>query len=200
MPTGYTWPLAPTPPQPPGPVAPTAYSADAYARQLRHLLPRGRLWEAPTGSLLDALLHAIGDELARVDSRGVDLLEEADPRTATETLDAWERVLAIPRQATDAERRLAVTTALVQQGGQTPAYYTALAAAAGYAVTITPSFGALVLRAGFRAGDRCFGTEWAHTWEVRVSPPTGAALSHGELEAAIRATAPAHTVVLFTYL
>lgn len=177
-------------------------TAEAYARQLRHLLPRGRLWDVVPGSLLDRLLFAIGDELARVDSRGADLLLEADPRTATETIGDWERVLGVtpPPGATPEDRRLAITAALVQQGGQTPAYYTAIAEAAGYSVTIIPSFSDLVLRAGFRAGARCYGVEWAHTWEVRVSPPAGAALSHGELEALIRSAAPAHSVVIFTYL
>jgi len=206
MPTSYTWPLAPDTPTPPGPLSPDAYSAEAYARQLRLLLPRGPLWEAAPGSRLSRVLLAIGDELARVDSRGADLLLEADPRTADETLDAWEQLLGLPDEAvtvipaTPEERRLAITQKLIRRGGQHAAYYVALADAAGYSVSIVDSFGSSVLRAGFRAGDRVRGIPWAHTWEVRVSPPSGPALSHAELEATIRRVAPAHTVVIFTYL
>ena len=59
-------------------------SAAAYADQLKQLLPRGRLWLLEADAKLRALLLAIAEELARVDARGVDLINESDPRTADE--------------------------------------------------------------------------------------------------------------------
>ena len=184
----------------------TPDGASRYARALALLLPRGVLWNLEQDSWISATLLAIADSLARVDDRAYDLVNEADPSTASETLGDWERVLGLPDDdisaipATPEERRLAVTQAFVKQGGQTPAYYIALAAACGYTVTIDDQFASDVLRAGFRAGDRVYGLAWAYTWRVNVSPPSGTALSHAELEAVIRRVAPAHTQVIFEYL
>jgi len=180
---------------------------NAYARQLKQLLPQGAAWLLESGSVVSRTMLALAEELARVDARGSDLVEESDPRTATETLDAWERMLGLPDEAiltipaTDAERRLAVTQKLLTLGGQSAAFYIALADVCGYVVTIDDTYGLTVARAGrARAGDRVRSVEWAHVWEVTVSPPAGTALSTTELEAIIRRAAPSHTVVLFTYL
>lgn len=182
-------------------------TSDAYARMLKQLLPRGPLWFVEPGSVLSKTLLAIADELARVGERGEDLIEESDPRTATETLDDWERNLGLPDHcieaipATDEERRLAITQKLIKRGGQTPALYIALAAAAGYDVEITEDYGATIARSGkCRSGDRIYGEEWAHVWKVTADPPSGPALSHDELECIINRAKPAHTFVFFEFL
>lgn len=56
-------------------------------------------------SVLYAVLTACADELARVDARAYNLIDEADPRTATELLPERERELAIVAASTVAERR-----------------------------------------------------------------------------------------------
>lgn len=181
-------------------------SQQAQTRALRHLMPPGRLWLEP-GSQLYRLLQALGDELGRVQERGLDLVEEADPRTATQTLSEWERLLGLPDDAvvtipvTDAARRLAIVQKLTASGGQSRAFFQALALACGYTVTITDGFSAEVCRAGVsRAGARVYGLERAYYWRVTVQPPGGSALSHAELEAIIRRAAPAHTTLSFVYL
>lgn len=176
-------------------------SADAYARQLKQLLPRGLLWHLEPESWLSKLLLAIADELARVDGRGEDLLDEWDPRTATETLDDWERVLGIPDGCVAladsvGERRRAVTRKVIAQGGQSAAYYVALAAALGFEATVVETgpyawrldvalggYGltASVFRAGSRAGARLSSRNVA------------------VLECVINRAKPAHTSVLFAY-
>jgi uncharacterized protein YmfQ (DUF2313 family) len=184
-----------------------AVGAEAYARQLKQLLPPGKLWLLEEDSVLSAFMLGLAEEFARVDARGQALLEEADPRTSTELLAEWERVLGLPDDAvlsipsTEEGRRLAVVTKLLATGGQSKAYFQALAAVAGYSVSIYDAFGLTVARVGrTRAGQRCVGTAWAHTWRVTVSPPTGPALTTQELERFIRRAAPAHTAVIFTYL
>lgn len=181
-------------------------NADSYARQLKQLLPRGALWLLDVTSGISALLLAISDELARVDSRVSDFLRESDPRTATETLPDWERILALPDEvvteipATDAERRLAITQKDTALGGQDTPYYVAIAATCGYTVSIVQGYSGTVLRSGFRSGSRVYGTVWAFVWKVVVQPPAGTALTHAQLEAAIRRASPAHTTVFFEYL
>lgn len=180
---------------------------NAYARMLMQLLPRGTVWLTETGSNIRRVMLGIAEELVRVEARGAALVEESDPRTATETLEDWERVLGLPDDAvlmvpaTTAARRQAVVSKLLRQGGQHGGFYVALAAACGYTATVSDAYGLTVARAGrARAGDDARGTEWAHTWEMAVSPPAGTTLTHAELEAIVRRAAPAHTAVIFTYL
>ncbi len=113
-------------------------STEAYARQLKQLLPRGLLWKLEPDSWLSKLLLAIADELARSDARGEDLVDEWDPRSALETLTDWERVLGITPAlgATTIQRQTAITAAVVARGGSTPAYFISLAASLGFVATI----------------------------------------------------------------
>jgi uncharacterized protein YmfQ (DUF2313 family) len=185
----------------------SAYLGDpAYSRQIQQLLPPGKL-HLESDSWLHRVIDAISFEFARVSARGAYLFEESDPRTATETLDDWESMLALPDSAvttiptTTAARRQAVTQKLIRQGGQHRQFYIDLAAACGYTVTIDDTYGLRVARAGrMRSGARCYGADWAHVWMMTVQAPTGSALAHSELEAIIRRASPAHTAVLFTYL
>ena len=180
--------------------------AEKYARQVKALLPPGSALHQESDSALSKVALAVGGELAHVEARGQDLLAEADPRTAAETLDDWERVYGLPDAAISTipssieARRLAVTQKAVAIGGQTPAYFVSLAAACGYTATVYDSYGSLVLRAGFTCGALSYGTDWAFAWRMDVQPPAGAVLSHAELEAVIRRVAPAHTQVIFNYL
>lgn len=81
------------------------FSADEFARMLVRLLPPGRLLTAPGDTLYKVLL-ANGDELARVQQRQIDLLEESDPRTTSELLPEWEAQYQITdTSGTEDERR-----------------------------------------------------------------------------------------------
>jgi uncharacterized protein YmfQ (DUF2313 family) len=200
------------------------HSALAYQAQLAALLPRGRAWPREDGSELMKLMHAKAEELARIDGRVSDLLEEVDPRTTLELLDDWERVAGLPDSciaAPDsiAERRAAVQSRITGMGGQTREYFINLAATLGFAITID-EFQPFRVGAG-RVGDLLYGEAWAHVWRVNVQPPAiddGGGLSIryfrvgesrvGErlvgfgsldLECIIRRAAPAHSIVIFAY-
>jgi uncharacterized protein YmfQ (DUF2313 family) len=173
----------------------------AYARQLKALLPPGSLWRLDPASTLSRALQAAAGELARIDERGENLLLEADPRTAEETLDDWESFLGLPEEGqtlgTSIQQRQAdITRKFIAQGGSTPAYFIALAAALGYTATIDypaantwrmnvtlsgESATLLEFRMGSRIGDRLGGRTVV------------------ELERVINKLKPAHTAVLFLY-
>jgi uncharacterized protein YmfQ (DUF2313 family) len=97
-------------PPPPTPARPAA----AYASMLGALLPPGRLWRL-FESLLSALLLGSADELARVDARGGDLLNEADPTTAVELLPEYERELELVAAPSIEERRANILARRVRQ-------------------------------------------------------------------------------------
>lgn len=200
------------------------HSAIAYQAQLAALLPHGRAWPRDDDSVLMRLMHAKAEELARIDGRASDLLEEIDPRTTLELLDDWERVAGLPDgciAAPDsiAERRAAVQSRITGMGGQTRDYFVRLAATLGFAITID-EFQPFRVGAG-RVGDLLYSEAWAHVWRVNVQPPAiddGGGLSIryfrvgesrvGErlvgfgsldLECIIRRAAPAHSIVIFAY-
>lgn len=69
--------------------------SSAYLRALQNLLPRGIAWTRRNDAKLTKLLQGFADELARVDLKICELLEDFDPRT-TSKLEDWERVLGLP--------------------------------------------------------------------------------------------------------
>lgn len=200
--------------------APLRLAAD-YAAQLRQLMPQGAAWSfAPDGPMAGFLL-ALGEEFARIDARGLDLLEEADPRTALELLGDWERVAALPDACSGApdspaERQAALHQKLTRLGSQSRAAYIEMAARLGYVIQIDEHH---PFRMGCRMGERVNGPDWAFAWTVRVRPFPRmsqqlfyAVFRMGDrmgtrlrgfgaldIECLIRRAAPAHTVVLFSY-
>ncbi len=109
-----------------------------YAALLGRLLPRGRAWN-PDDPGLAGTLAGLGEELARVHNRLLDLLDEGDVETATELLDGWDRVFDMPDPCdpspavTVADRRVALHAKLVGRGGSQPALVRAAIEALGYA-------------------------------------------------------------------
>ncbi len=196
--------------------------AQAYAGQLARLLPKGAAWTFPADGAFAGLLLALAEEFARIDARGVDLIEEADPRTAQELLDDWERVAGLPDACTGApdstsERQAALHQKLTSTGGQSRAYFIELAAKLGYTIEIDEHAPCAV---GMPCDVPVYGEDWIFAWTVRVLPPDGwydssmqiAAAKIGDpvgirirgwgsldLECVIARERPAHTIALFSY-
>lgn len=187
----------------------------AYRQHLQALLPRGAAWPRDKGAQLTQLLDAAAAELARIDERGVAAIKESDPRTTAELLTEWERAAGLPGPCdglapTMQERRNALVGKLTASGGQSRAFYIALAAALGYPVTVTEF---RPFRAGFsKAGESLTNGDWLHQWMVHAPEttvfPFKAGSSAGEplrswgedrLECPIRDLKPAHTGVSFSY-
>ena len=190
------------------------FTAEDYRRQLAALLPKGIIWPRDGESDLGRFLAALAEELARLDARAEDLVLETDPRQTFELLADWERVCGLPGVCEEvgeavAQRRASVLARLTSIGGQTPAFFKALAATPGYDIEIV-EYAAFTTETGV---DRPLNDDaWTHTWEVQA-PSTGRGYLDcmgscadplswwglDKLECVIRAAAPAHTVVLFVY-
>jgi uncharacterized protein YmfQ (DUF2313 family) len=67
-----------------------------YAIVIPQFLPRGPAWNFKIGGIAHKLIRAISLELSRVERRGLELIEEMDPRTCQELLEDWERALGLP--------------------------------------------------------------------------------------------------------
>lgn len=192
-------------------------TAADYLEQLKMLLPPGQAFPRDPGTTLHNLLEGMAIELARVDGRGEALPLEANPASTNELLSDWERVAGLPDKCagvleeTLQGRKNALLAKLSSTGGQSPAYFIALARTLGYVVTIEEF---RPFRAGrSRVGDALTNGPWLFTWRVHAPRTSIISFSAGisgagerlrtwgndTLECKINQLKPAHTLALFAY-
>lgn len=194
------------------------YRVEHYTAQLIALMPRGVIWDEMTehDTHFTALLTALAQEFARIDSRTEQLIDETDPRSLFEMLFGWEQWLGLPGDCsapsnTLEQRRQAVWDLLTSTGGQSRQYFIDLAARLGYTITITEFFPHTVLSP---VNYPIYGSSWLYVWQVNaidqgeeirymtVISGVDEALSTRDtniLECAINRLKPAHTRVIFNY-
>lgn len=197
-----------------------SYTAADYLGALQSLLPRGRVWPREGDAIQTKALTGLSETFARHHARSNALLGDAFPATALELLPEWEKTFGLPDTCTAGiattlqERRSAVVTKLTARGGQSIAYYTAIAAALGYSVSIR-QFRPFVCGTS-QCGDQLNGAATVrHTWAVTVNGPrvtyfrTGISqagdklgkITHAEdLECLLARLKPAHTDLIFSYI
>lgn len=101
----------------------------AYRSQLAALLPTGRAWAHESDPSLADFTAALAMELARIEQRAAELLAEATPFGAYETLAEWETTAGLPDEcsagaAGDIQaRRMALVARLAGGGSQSKAFY-----------------------------------------------------------------------------
>lgn len=189
-------------------------TAESYLRQLQALLPPGRAWPRDEEATLTRLLRAAADGLARIDARASGPLREADPRAAAELLPDWERVLGLPDTCTPAgaslaQRRAAAHAKLTDRGGQSRAYFIALAGRLGFDIGIT-EFSPFTCQSA--CADPATSPTWRFAWRVEAPETTVLDMTcrascndplrtwgNARLECEIRRRQPAHTHLLFAY-
>lgn len=193
----------------PGPFPAPGSSDEAvipYSRQLADLLPPGVVWDLEADSEIRKVLLACADEYERVRERGWALIEETDPRTATETIAEWEEALGLPDErvtaipSTIAERRVAVTQKYTGRGGQNYEFFENLCNDCGYPLDSIVKGITFMLRVGFRCSDRVYGDNYAHSMRLVLEPHTPDALPQADFERVIRHVAHSHIQVEFEYL
>jgi hypothetical protein len=82
------------------------------------------------------LLNAFSYELARIDNRAYDLLDESVPANSSELLDSYEEDFDITNPSTvTATRQALVASKTIALGGLFKEYYTTVALALGYTIT-----------------------------------------------------------------
>lgn len=111
--------------------------ASEYRAQLRALMPAGPAWDPDMVPELETIISGLSRELARVDARAFDLINEMDPATVSELVPDWEQVMGLPdpcfgENPAFEDRRLAVRQRLVEVGGQSRAYFIDIAIRQGY--------------------------------------------------------------------
>lgn len=193
------------------------FRAPDFLAALQGLLPQGAAWPRDPEAMLTQLLDAMAERLAAVQGRIVTILEaESLPPATAELLPDWERAFGLPdicaaADDSTAARRAALVARVIEQGGQSRAYFIAYAAALGFVVTITEFRPARIGTAAI--GDPIYGEDWAHAW--RINAPTTTVIEsriglsaigdplrdwgNDRLECALSHVMPAHTNLLFSY-
>lgn len=152
------------------------FSTDDYTRALQALMPSGMAWTRQQSTVQTAVLRALAHSYRQSDEDALALLQGAFPATVDMFLLEWELTLQLPdpcvygdEETTDARRR-AVVAKLTATGALSPTYYTDVARALGFTVTITEY---RPFRAGMSgAGMPLNQGDWPYTWCVTVvSPP-----------------------------
>jgi uncharacterized protein YmfQ (DUF2313 family) len=127
---------------PPDVVALCGIPVEELRDNLLDLLPVGPVWPRMPETTLARFWLAIADSMLALRKRDCDLLAESYPCGAVELLEDWERVLGLPDECTvDGDWPLAVRQGFVcaklaAQGGQSIAYFVALAASYGFTIKI----------------------------------------------------------------
>jgi uncharacterized protein YmfQ (DUF2313 family) len=181
------------------------------------LMPRGAAWSREPGTVLDAVLSAMADRAADMQARVVTLGDvESYPATATEILAEWERAYGLPDLCVGAgqtlqERRLALVSKIAAGGGQSRAYFIAVAAALGFTITIEEFRPFMFGQSTF--GDPLLDVEAAFRWRV-IAPEINTIFfrfgqsafgepferaSNTALECVLNRLKPAHTTLEFSY-
>jgi uncharacterized protein YmfQ (DUF2313 family) len=197
------------PPPPPSPVAnsnPWASLAQPdYFGGILAKLPPGAM---DNGTILQALLGAGGANglaqlLADVQAAASQLSEvETVPSSADVLLGYWEADYGLPDCCTPSgntlqQRRNALLAKIAAQGGQSEAYFIAVAAALVWAITITE------------------GSEGSHTWTINGAATAPGSIftaggsqagddlttpgTNSELQCVMNRIKPAHTKLLFNF-
>ena len=171
-----------------------------YSNLLGRLSPRGKAWTltlAQTG--LRLFFDAMGEELARINGRLLDLIEESDPTTTTELAPGWERNFGLPDPCdpsppvTLADRRQAIHAKVIARGGSQPGLLSDVIEAAGYDSTEI-QLGAMFRTDESASDERLYDDEdWAFVWFVwRLTTPTQ---GWERLQCLLDRIKPSHTIV-----
>lgn len=193
-------------------------SAGEYIDAFLARLPRGLAWPRRASSNMAKVLSVLPMAMARVHARWFAMLDEIDPRTATETLEDWENELGLPDSCLTAdlslgERQLAAHEKHTRIGGQNAAFFISLAAALGHEIEIV-EFSPFVCGASECGDALCGSDDSRFYWQVRVageraepfvcgSSECGDALTSirfaTDLECLFRRYGPAHAILIFSY-
>lgn len=189
----------------------------AWLAALQAMLPPGLAFTREPDSKLAKLLSAVAAMFLAAQLKLEALLQEADPRRATSMLPDWERLLGLPDHCTPAgqqliDRQRAAFQRLTEQGGQSRAYFIALADLLGEAGVLITEFRRFTCQSACDAG--LYSAADVFTWLVTIPRPAlnvrpfdcNSACDSGlqeytpsVIECAINERKPAHTKVIFAY-
>jgi uncharacterized protein YmfQ (DUF2313 family) len=196
-----------------------AVTLDAWLGSLQALLPPGRALTREPGAVLTRLLQAIAAVFSRAEQDLEATRVQYDPLVATALLADWERLLALPDGCTvdqalsTADRQRIASQRLMEQGGQSRAYFIGIAEQMGVPGCTITEFQQATCNSN--CNDALYGESDEFAWRFNVNAVAAATrvancndncndalqiYTPNLVECPISARKPAHTHVLFAYL
>lgn len=146
--------------------------SDRHRKALLKLLPPGRAFVRGISFTVSKVFHALGDSFKTLTDSVISVRDEADPFTAVDGLEDWERVLRLPGPCggiggTLAERRNDIIAKLNLSQTTTLSFYEEYITALGFTPTIHEYRD---FTAGFsRAGDPLTNDVWKNTIGIEIA-------------------------------
>lgn len=108
-----------------------------YRKQLQSLLPKGKLWNRNEDSVLTKILYGMAEELARIEDRSENLMNEKLLDSTNELITEHETDFGLPEEGQDLQptleaRRGELKSKLLEVGQQDPMYFDDICTAFGY--------------------------------------------------------------------
>lgn len=191
------------------------FTDEDFLGGLQELLPTGPVWPRDSDATQTQALLPLVQGYTRNSQHAADLLADAFPIAPVELLPEWEETLGLPDPCAGDEptlqaRQQQVAARFIASGGQSVAYYIAVAKALGYDITITQYTPA---RFGQPLGNPLAGPDWAFAWLVTAPGFTIKYFTLGRdtlgepfsswtntiLQCELQRIAPAHTILIFDY-
>jgi len=193
-----------------------------YSNLLKRLMPNGLAWlnKNIKGQSLNELLDAATIEFARVDDRGIQLIDELDPNKTVEMIEDWERLLGLPDECDNVEdptlqeRRSRITQVLTTRGGQNIEFYKTIVSNFGFDPAEITIEEPKQFKAGMaRAGDPLTNGDWIYAIIVKAPADVIVKFRAGlstagdrlvevgneTLECLMQKYKPAHTILIFSF-
>lgn len=182
-----------------------SYDAKNYLGLLKSLLSRGRFWTRADGSVLGQILYGEAEELARVDERSSDLINECFTTKANELLEEHEIDFGLYDEnieiaSTIEQRRGVIHSKKIATGEQDKGYFEDIATVLDYTIHIQESVPARVNISV--VGDGCGDARLIFKWIVYVHIDDLVESRQVNLTRLINEIAtkkPAHTMVFFLF-
>ncbi len=190
-----------------------------YSNLFLDLLPNGAIWNKSIDSNKRKIANFKALEFSRLENRFNDLMDETDPRTATEMLNEWYKFAGLPDDTTPEwnsmtlkEKRNATYNKIISKGGLSKKYFEQLVINLGFqGVEIKEYEIARVdkLRIGGRLNSPGVRSYWNVTipntnvikfrvGSSRIGDRLGK-IPGSVLEKTLIKLKPAHTEIIFTY-
>lgn len=187
-----------------------------HSELLKRLLPP--VAYDSNGELISAELHADSNALDEAMRNADFILAESDPRTTIRMLADWERVAGLPdRCSADLalsreQRQAALTAKLILQGGQSRAYFIAMAEKFGYPGATITEFKPMTCNDS--CNDTLSSEDDLFVWQINLPSEGGVFIANcnsdctsslaswgdAQVECAIRKFSPANTTPAFAYV
>lgn len=176
-------------------------TVDFYAA-FQRMMPRGRAWRKDEGAVVSQVSLALMSSFWRLVQSATYFLVDAFPSTTIDLIPDWNLSLGLPDACTPAaltiqQQQQAIVEKLTRGGGQSKAYYIAVAASLGYTITIVE------------------GAPETRLWTVHAAPSGDGSLfragqsragdllqtsgSNTQLECVLNLIKPADTVLDFSF-